>query len=131
MSLLVIAIGYVVFKFGGGPTSVFWVEIVITFITGAITLEFGRRIVGINPWLFIRETTLPVVIPFLVSLFIGLFVQAPMSEGWGRLFVVSAISMIPYTVLFWLFGVQKAEKEALLGAAKIVLQKSKVLTLNE
>ena len=110
MSLLVIVIGYVVFKFGGGPTSVFWVEIVICLITGAITLEFGRRIVGLNPWMFIRETTLPVVIPFVISLMLGETIQSFMPEGWVRLICVSLASMTPFALLFWFLGVQQGEK---------------------
>ena len=127
MSLLVIVVGYVVFKLGGGPTSIFWVEILITLLIGWGTLIFGQRIVGIDPWRFIKETTLPVVIPFVMSLLIGFLVQSLMHEGWGRLIAVSVASMIPFVAIFWLWGVRPSEKATLLGVVDSLRKRSKLL----
>ncbi len=126
MSLLVIVIGYIVFKAGGGPTTIFWIEIVISIFVGWGTLLFGKRIVGIEPLKFIKETTLPVVIPFVVSLLLGFFVQGFMQEGWARLVIVSIVAIIPYAVVFWLWGVEKSEKETLLGVAGSLLKRIKL-----
>lgn len=113
LSLFGVIVAYLVFKIGGTPTSIFYVEIVICLITGVVTLHFGKRIVGIQPRQFFIETTLPVILPFLVSVVLGVIIQYFMVTGWIRLFTVCAVSMLSYMILFWLFGVRKEEKEIL------------------
>ncbi len=123
MSFISIVVAYLLLKMGGGPTTIFYVEIVISIITGGITLIFGKNIVGIQPWKFIRETTLPVLVPFLLSLLIGIGIQYLMVDGWLRLVTVSIASMLPFSLMFWFFGIQESEKTTLRDVLNQMLTK--------
>lgn len=120
LSFISIVVAYLIFLLGGGPLSIFYVEILLCIISGGVTLGFGKKIVGIIPLQFIRETTLPIIIPLAISIAVSLFIQSNLSQGWLRFFVVSGIAIAVFAFMFWLL-LKKDEREQLMGLFKNML----------
>lgn len=113
-----VIIGYFVFKSGGGPVSIYIIEIIGCLIGMGVNLYFGKNIVGINPLEFIKNATLPVVVPIIVSVAAVLPIRLMMDECFLRFVLVLCVFIMLNAMLFWFFGMNKSEKERLLGIAK-------------
>ena len=125
LALSGVIIGYFVFKVGAGPISIYLIELVICLIGMVVNLYFGEKIVGINPLEFIKKATLPVVIPILISLVAALPFRLMMNASFLRFALVLGVFIILNASLFWFLGMNKSEKERLLGIAKNRLNKKK------
>ncbi len=101
---------YLVLYAGGSPAMVFVVDIITNILLGVLNLYFGKKIVSIEPLRFIKDTTLPVVIPLLISTALVYPIYHYMDEGWIRLFVFFASFMIVYSCLFLIMGTSKEER---------------------
>lgn len=114
MTLLTIVLGFIAYALGASPESIFYVEIFVTMLIGVSRLLYGKRIAGINPTIFIKQTTLPVILPFVLPLIACLFVYFYMPIGFVRMFIVFSIFILTYSLLFYLWGVTKEEKRLLI-----------------
>lgn len=123
MSLLTIIIGYFVYKFGGAPVSIFIVEIIITLLIGLVRLYYGKTIAGINPWEFIKETTLPVLLPMVCAIALSLWFYTFFETGLLRLIVITLTYMFVFSSLFILLGVKREERQFFISLVKQKLGK--------
>ena len=108
---------YIVLKAGGSPEMVFVVDIIANVLLGVVNLYFGKKIVTINPWGFIKETTLPVVIPMIISVAAIFPIYYYMDEGWSRLFLFFFSFVIVFSALFLFVGTTKDERKKLFNTA--------------
>lgn len=108
--ILCVIFMYLVLYAGGSPAMVFVVDIITNILLGVLNLYFGKKIVSIEPLRFIKDTTLPVVIPLLISTALVYPIYHYMDEGWIRLFVFFASFMIVYSCLFLIMGTSKEER---------------------
>ena len=115
LTIISMIVAYIVFKIGGSATSIYYVQIAFTLIDGAFLLYFGKTIVGINPWGFIRKTTLPVVIPLLIAMGSAMYIQMALPQGWLRFLLDFSVFALLFSVLFYFFSITKEEKVTLNG----------------
>ena len=113
--LFSVVIMYVVLKAGGSPEMVFVVDIIANVLLGVVNLYFGKKIVMIDPWSFIKNTTLPVVIPMIISVAVVYPIFLYMEEGWFRLFLFFFTFVILFSVLFLFVGTKKDERNKLIN----------------
>ena len=106
-----VIIGYFVYKAGGAPVSIYIIELLIAFMCAGVNLYFGKKIVNISPIEFVRKTTLPVVIPIVISLILATPFHFMLEEGFLRFALVFVIFIITDSLLFWSFGMNKSEKQ--------------------
>ena len=111
LSFSSIIIGYILFNAGAGPVSVYIVELAVCFVYAGTRFYYGKKIAGLKLLTFVRQTTLPVILPIVVGItcIIPLFVF--LQESFARFVIVSFIFMSVNTVLFWQFSMNMAEKE--------------------
>ena len=87
------------------------VELAVCFVYAGTRFYYGKKIAGLKLLTFVRQTTLPVILPIVVGItcIIPLFVF--LQESFARFVIVSFIFMSVNTVLFWQFSMNMAEKE--------------------
>lgn len=102
---------YIALKMGYGPTSVFIVSLVITFLNMWVELYLIQRLVGYSIPLFIKKV-------FLISLFIGILsaivpiiVQNHMESSFFRLIVVGVSSVCSVLLCTYLIGIDHHLRE--------------------
>lgn len=120
-----VIVGYFVFKAGAGPVSIYIIEIIVCLLGMGVNLYFGKSIVGINPWDFIRKATLPVIIPILLALALVMPMRLVMEESFLRFALVFGIYIIANSLLFWFFSMTKNEKGRLIEIANKRIHKKK------
>lgn len=129
LSVVGIIVSFVLLAIGGGPLVIFYNEIFVYIIIGIVTLYFGKKIVGINPFDFIKKTTFPIIIPIAVSVGVSLFIQSFFSEGWLRLVIVCGVFIVLFSLFFWAVGTNEAERNMLKNMLKSFTNKISITIL--
>lgn len=119
---------FVMYTFMVWGFDAYWIYIIdcvgIIFI-GIGKMYLARKIVGIGMWNYSKNTILPVIIPMIIPLALSLFAHKSISNDWLRLISVFAIFILSYCAFFWLIGLQKAERDSLLGITRSFVRKFK------
>lgn len=113
--LLSVVAMYIALVLGGSPEMVFVVDILTNVLLGIMYLYFGKKIVDINPLVYIKETTIPVVIPMIIAAGAVYPIIFLMDEGWLRLALFFISFVLLFTVMFLTIGTSKEEKTRLKG----------------
>ena len=79
-----------------------------------LNLYFGKKIVGINPFKYIKETTIPVVLPMIMATASVFPIYYFMNEGWLRLALFFSSFVLLFTALFLIIGLSKDERHRLM-----------------
>ena len=108
--LLSIVVMYLALLAGGSPEIVFLVDILTNLLLGILYLYYGKKIVSLNPWSYLKETTIPVVLPLLVSMIIVFPIYYFMNEGWFRFSLFFIAFIIVYSIMFLIIGTSKEER---------------------
>ncbi len=129
ISFLILLFTYIVFKMGYSPISAYWVELIGVLI---ITLErfwLGKKIIGLNLMEYTKKTIFPSMIPIILSGGVALYITTILPQCFIRLVITSLLYFALFTILFFIIGVNKEEKNIWLSFA--LKLKSKVITRHE
>ena len=111
IAFLTVVVSYFVFKAGAGPLSVYLVSLSFCPLTIAIRFYYGKKIVGLEPASFVKNTTWPVVFPIITGLVCALPVHLLMSEGFLRFCLVFLVFTLIDFIVYWFFCVTKSEQK--------------------
>lgn len=75
-----------------------------------LDLYFGQKLCNINCWIFFKEVILKLLICLILSCSIGYLVQIIMQPSFFRFILIAFMSIITYTIVFYLIGLDKQEK---------------------
>ena len=112
--LVSVIVMYLALLAGGSPAMVFIVDIFTNVLLGMLNLYFGKKIVGINPFKYIKETTIPVVLPMIMATASVFPIYYFMNEGWLRLALFFSSFVLLFTALFLIIGLSKDERHRLM-----------------
>lgn len=112
--LVSVIVMYLALLAGGSPAMVFIVDIFTNVLLGMLNLYFGKKIVGINPFKYIKETTIPVVLPMIMATASVFPIYFFMNEGWLRLALFFSSFVLLFTALFLIIGLSKDERHRLM-----------------
>lgn len=121
VALLGITIGYFALKVGAEPVAIYLVELPFCIVTICARLLLGKKIVGIKPSEFAKNSTAPVVISILGGLACALPLKFLLPEGLLRFCVVFVVFIIIDTLIFWCLGMLPSERERI----QVVISKVK------
>lgn len=110
LAILGVIIAYFVFRYGGGPISIYIVEIGVIIVLAMARLYLGKRIVGISPWTFIKDAVFPVLLPLVISLIPALLLHGVMVETGVRMLLVFSVFIILFVISFYFIGMKKEER---------------------
>lgn len=102
---------YVLFKSGFRPSTAYIVEIIFNAFALGARLYFLYKLVGISVRLYANKVIKTGLLVLLVSSLITYFIQQTMSESIFRILGVTITSILAITVLGYLIGLNKNEKQ--------------------
>ena len=110
LPILGLIVTFFVFKAGYGPVYGYIIEMAMLLVLAMVRFAFGKRLLKLSPVGVLRDTTLPVLIPMVISFGAAFFVHQQLMEGWSRLLVVFCVFMSLYTIIFYFFSIKKEER---------------------
>ncbi len=111
-ALVGLIVAFIGFKIGAKPESIYYVEIVVVVVNMTVRLILGKQILGINPWSFIKETALPVLIPLAISFAGAYYTRGLMEASFIRLVLVTLIFILLFSMMFAFGGMNKTERKS-------------------
>ena len=123
LSFISLFIGYIVFKAGAGPISIYVVAFIFCLISACFRFHFGKKIVGVQPIGFIRQTTLPVILPLLAGLACALPFVFFLQQGFVRFIIVFFVFVIVDFILFWRFSMNDSERDKMKSIVLKIIHK--------
>ena len=75
-----------------------------------LDLYYGQKLCNINAMHFVKHVILKMSLCFSVSVLAGLALKTPFDAGILRLLIVCPASMLVYTLLFYVYGLDVEEK---------------------
>lgn len=111
-----IPVSYILLKYGMIPEFVVMVSIVFSHITLFLRLIMLSRSMPFKPSLYIKEVYFKVLQVTLVSITpIILLSNLINVESWGKLFLLSFVSLVSSSLSIWIFGMEYTEKEMVMN----------------
>ncbi len=110
ISFLPIVMSIVLFSIGVGPEYLYITLMISALIKILLDLYYGQKLCNINALYFFRHVIVRMTICFSFSILIGCLLKSQMIESLVRLVVVCSVTMITYSVVFYLYGLDKDEK---------------------
>lgn len=121
IALLNIPIGYLFFKMGYPPYTIYVISIFIGSIAIFNRFYFGKSVAGMNIYHFFKNGIFPVFIPLVLAIIIALIPFFYIEESFLRLILVTAIFISILSVTFWFLGLTKEEKTSFKLMAKSII----------
>ena len=107
--ILNLPVAYFLFKMSYPPQTIYLTGILFSLITSIYRLYFGKKITGLNIWLFIKQVIVPSIIPMMFATFIGILFNLILHQGFIRL-LFSTLSMeISIILCVRYFGISQKE----------------------
>lgn len=125
MAFIPLALTYVFYRMGFEPVSAYWIGLVCIFLTTAERYYLGKRIVGIDLWAYTKDTVIKTAWPIFISGGLSLLIVWGLAPSFIRMLLVFMAFCLSYTILFFIFGVNKEEKQIWLGLIKGISSKFK------
>lgn len=116
--LVYLPIAYFLFKAGYDASYIYWLAIVNSLIVAAVRFYYGHNIAEIDVWSFCKNAILPIIIPVIIAFVIGVTIKEIMPESLLRLVILSLTSCLSFTILFWIVGLNKDERNKWVGIIK-------------
>lgn len=110
LALSGVIVGYFFFSMGSGPVSIYIIELVVCLLGAMARFYYGHKIVGLQSYVFIKKTTIPVIIPILISLICVVPIRFMMRESLLRFVLDFATYIIVNVLVFWSFSMSESEK---------------------
>ena len=120
--IMVLPLSYIVLKLGGSPTSVIWVMMVISAISGLVRIQFCCRQIGFSFSTLVKSVWLPILFTLLLAVPLPLFVRLHFFENENLLgFIINILIAVASILLVsWYITLSKHERKTL---SKIMLKK--------
>jgi len=110
-NLMILPLAYLFLKLGYGPTSAFWVSLVITIIVQVLRLMVVSKITVLKVRDYMKQVVFPVVVYSILTICGPISIKYLMNDGWLRLLLVLGTSVVSSLIFVWLVGLNKFEKE--------------------
>lgn len=110
LPLLGIMFSYIALTLGSDVLSVYFITIIMEIFIGSMRLYYGKTIAQINPWYFIKSTTIPVLCPMFIASLPCLIIHYQFEASNLRLILVCLIFIVLNVLLFYCFSMTKDEK---------------------
>lgn len=123
--LLIVPVAYVVLKITEDPASVFYVSIVLNFISGFVRFLFCRKQIGYSLRTLIKQVLLPIIGVIVISLPIPLFFKLYIysKDTFTSFVVLCLISLVITIFTTWFIGFGKGERNMVVAMIKNKIRK--------
>ena len=115
LHFIVLPIGYVMLRLGMSPDSIFVMIILEECIAIALRLFISHRVTGLDIMDFLKKTIIPSVLTVSGLALLCYGVSLPLHEGWGRLLLLSTLSIGYMVTVAYRFTLTNSEKVKVQG----------------
>lgn len=123
ISFVILLFTYFFFRWGYSPTSAYWVELVGVMVIMIERYYFGKKIIGLNLIEYTKTTIFPSLFPIIVAGGFSYVITLIIQPGLDRLIITGLTYCLLFTLLFFIFGVNKEEKKLWYGVIRNVSSK--------
>ncbi|HOV37299.1 MAG TPA: oligosaccharide flippase family protein [Spirochaetales bacterium] len=116
--LLNLPLSFVMIASGFGPTSVFIVAILLTFVAFFVRLFILKRLVPFSILIFLGQVFVPLVVVAIISALFPMYVHHLMAVGFTRLILVCVASVCSVGFFAFFIALPKSEKQYVLEILK-------------
>lgn len=121
--IIYLPVAYFMFKKGYSVDYIYWLAIINGFIVATVRFYYGHKIADIDIRTYVKNAILPIFIPFVIAIGLGLLVHYLMEESIARLLLVSSVSCVSFVLMFWTIGLNKFERDQWTGLVKKIINK--------
>lgn len=118
-----IPIAYLFFKLDYPPFTIYVVSIIIGAFGFLIRFYYGKRVAKMDIKEFIKKGILPILFPIIIATSLAYFLRISLQESFLRFVSVTLIFISSITLSLYFFGIDKNEKNKILGLIKIFVRK--------
>lgn len=121
--LLPLPIAYFMFKGGASPETIYYIGLLMNIPVLLFRFYFGKKITGMEIGHFIKSAILTTLIPMMISLIFTFAFVHFVPECFARVLGTFLLFGALFTALFWIIGIDKAEKDKWLIIIKPMLSR--------
>ncbi len=114
----IMPMAYFAFKWGYGPSSIYYFLIVVSLINTMTRLKFAKNIISLNITSYLKMAVMPVLLPILISVVLLLPIRYLLAESVFRLLFGSFIYCLSLCCLYWYFVLDSVQRLSLLEYVK-------------
>ncbi len=122
-TLLILPVSYAFLKLGFNPEYVYYVSIVICFLSIGVRLLFVRHSVGLPLRSYFTNVIVPIFFTTVISFAFPVFLELTMNEGWMKLIIVTICSMLSVAITVCFVGMTRNEFRHLLCYMSLKINK--------
>lgn len=114
-SLMILLFVFIVFSMGGIPESMYFVEIVLLYLSVYIQLSIVAPLIDLSKWKYFKKTVFRLAILLLTAVPVPTIVWMIMPVGLLRFLVVCVLCVINVLASAYFIGLEKQEKQMVMG----------------
>lgn len=111
---LVIPVAYILLRLGCSGTVVLIVNAFSNFICATCRTLYMRRLISLNLSAYFKQVIFPLSLVLLLSFPLPMLLVKVLPSGFWSFVLVSFLSIIVSIAVFWIFGMDRSEKEFVL-----------------
>lgn len=118
IQLLVLPLGYILFKCGYAPNSILWVSLIGCIVNLFITVYYAHKLASLCVITFFTEYLIPIYAIIIGSYLFGGFIKGYIPGGFLGVMELISINSIAVIILYFFFLVTKEEKKFSINVIK-------------
>ncbi|WP_206106059.1 hypothetical protein [Olivibacter sp. XZL3] len=111
IKLLIVPCAILMLNFRRNLEYVMWAYVVLEFLAGICRVIVLEKIIGLSKMRFFKEAVLPLLVPAVVTVFVGNYIVVVMDETLTRLLVVFGSCITTYLGLSYFLTLSRNEKQ--------------------
>lgn len=113
--LLILPIGYILFKLGATPVSIFIVTLVVSILNQIISLFILRTLVSFSISNYCSQVVVPILVIVLCTIWLPWLIKLLIQESFLRLIIEFISTTLIISVTSYYFALNNSEKQLVLG----------------
>ena len=122
-NLIYLPVAFIFLKIGCSPVFIYYLSFISIILNATIRLYYGKKIAGIIPIQFVKQSIVPVLFPLFISFAFTLLLHFYIPSSFIRLFAVIIVFCVSFICLFWYIGMNYEERNRWLQIFKGLFDK--------
>lgn len=109
--LFIVPLTYFFYWLGEPPEFIYYMFILFSFILTFSRIYFAKRLLLVNPVVFLKEAVWPILLPMLLSSLGALTLRLIFDEGLIRFLFISILFLVSLVFSYWYFSLNNHERD--------------------
>ena len=108
--MLIVPLTYLFYYLGAEPQFIYYMFILFSFILTYTRIYYAKKLILINPFVFLKEAVWPIILPLLLSVFLTLTIRLCLDEGFIRFLLISILFVVLFVFSYWHLSINNIER---------------------